>query len=371
MKILIVCAKLNGGGAERVGVMLANGLAKRGHNVSMLSNLMVPVVYQVSEQVKLSNLVSTNNNKFTKWFSAIKNVRKTIQKERPDAIIGIMGLCTLISYIANIGFKIPLVMTEHNSFERPASAPMPLYLKVLKFYCNKLYKHITVLTEADKKAIGNRLKGITVMPNPLQLTPVSRIPEKEKIIFAAGRLDSWHYKGLDLLIKAWGVLNRKEIYGNCQKTPAEEGWTLKIGGTGSEKSQDFLKQLCKENDVENSVEFLGFRNDIDDLYKKAEIFVLSSRYEGFGLVLIEAMSQGCACVACDYNGRQREIILDDSMGLCCEPEDINVLAKSIGKMVSDEKYRKQVQINAVERSKHFSVENIAIKWEQYLASIVK
>lgn len=371
MKILIVCAKLNGGGAERVGVMLANGLAKRGHQVSMLSNLMVPVVYHVSEQVRLSNLVSTNNNRFVKWGSAVKSVRKSIKKEKPDVIIGIMGLCTLISYIACIGFKIPIVMTEHNSFERPASAPMPLYLKFLKFYCNKLYKHITVLTEADKKAIGNRLKEITVMPNPLQLTPVSQIPVKERIVFAAGRLDSWHYKGLDLLIKAWGVLNRKEVSENGQKTPAEEGWTLKIGGTGSEKSKNFLKQLCKENGVEKSVEFLGFRNDIEDLYKKTEIFVLSSRYEGFGLVLIEAMSQGCACVACDYKGRQSEIIIDDSMGLCCEPENIELLAESIGKMVSDDVYRKRVQINAVERSKHYSIDNIATRWELYLNSVVK
>ncbi len=371
MKILIVCAKLNGGGAERVGVMLANGLAKRGHNVSMLSNLMVPVVYQVSEQVKLSNLVSTNNNKFTKWFSAIKNVRKTIQKERPDVIIGIMGLCTLISYIANIGFKIPLVMTEHNSFERPASAPMPLYLKVLKFYCNRLYKHITVLTEADKKAIGNRLKGITVMPNPLQLTPVSKIPVKEKIVLAAGRLDSWHYKGLDLLIKAWGKLNGEYTYENGQRSPADEGWRLQIAGTGNEKSLNYLRQLCVEKGVNNSIDFLGFRNDIEDLYKKAEVFVLSSRYEGFGLVLIEAMSQGCACVACDYKGRQSEIITDDSMGLCCEPENIELLANNIGKIVSNDKYRKQVQCNAVERSKHYSLEIITTKWEQYLTSIIK
>lgn len=367
MKILIVCAKLNGGGAERVGVMLANGLAKRGHNVSMLSNLMVPVVYHVSETVGLSNLVSTNNNKFVKWYSAIKNVRKNIKKEKPDVIIGIMGLCTLISYIACIGFKIPIVMTEHNSFERPASAPMPLYLKVLKFYCNKLYKHITVLTEADKKAIGNRLKGITVMPNPLQLTPVSKIPIKEKVILAAGRLDSWHYKGLDLLIKAWGKLNNE----NGKMTPFDKGWTLQIAGTGSKKSQDYLKDLCREYDVEKSVKFLGFRNDIEDLYKKTEIFVLSSRYEGFGLVLIEAMSQGCACVACDYKGRQREIIIDDSIGLCCEPENIDLLAKSIGRMVSDDEYRKQVQVKAVERSKYYSIDNIATKWELYLTSIVK
>ena len=61
------------------------------------------------------------------------------------------------------------------------------------------------------------------------------------------------------------------------------------------------------------IEFLGFQKDMESLYKKSEIFVLSSRYEGFGLVLIEAMSQGCAPVACDYKGRQREILCPEGV----------------------------------------------------------
>ena len=129
--------------------------------------------------------------------------------------------------------------------------------------------------------------------------------------------------------------------------------------------------MCKENGVEDSVEFLGFQEDMGSLYKNASVFVLSSRYEGFGLVLIEAMSQGCACVACDYKGRQREIIKNDSQGLCCEPDNVDMLAESLHKMICDDNYRESVRKNAIERSKYYSIENTINRWEEYLHSIVE
>ena len=111
--------------------------------------------------------------------------------------------------------------------------------------------------------------------------------------------------------------------------------------------------------------------DFLKLYQKASIFVLSSRYEGFGLVLIEAMSQGCACIACDYKGRQREIIQNDSQGLCCEPDDVDALAEAMRKMMTDDQYRESVRKNAVERSKYYSLENTIQRWEKLLDKVVK
>ena len=161
------------------------------------------------------------------------------------------------------------------------------------------------------------------MPNPLTFTPIvvaedgemindlGTVIEKEKIILAAGRLNDWKCKGWDLLIKAWALINGQETMGNGQindQSLALSGWRLQIAGTGSEQDFSFLKQLCKENDVEDSVEFLGYRTDMKELYQKASIFCLSSRSEGLPMVLIEAMSQGCAPVACENLGRTKEII---------------------------------------------------------------
>ena len=396
MKIGIVQVALSHGGAEQVGIMLANGLHQHGNDTFILTDLNEPIVYKVDEKVPVYDFVGKKTNAFVKWLKAIKNIRRRLKQEKPDAVIGIMGLCTLVTYIACIGLRIPVVMTEHNSFERPASAPMPLSLKVFKFWINKLYKHITVLTEADKIVIGKKLKNVKVMPNPLLLKPVEVIPPKEKVVLAAGRVDSWHYKGFDTLLKAW-----KSLTLNPSLQSEGNDWWLKIAGNGKEESFEYLMSIIKDLDFKLQVssdgqkvwksekyhiEFLGFQKDMESLYRKSEIFVLSSRYEGFGLVLIEAMSQGCAPIACDYKGRQREIISPTSTlpsskgvevlleggyrgapcGILCEPENVEALSSALEKMIKDEEYRKQAQQKSVERSKYYSLEKCVNRWEEFL-----
>lgn len=425
MRIVIICSRLGYGGAERVAVLWANCLVKKGHDVFLVSSLQEDRIYQVDKRVKLCNLFANSHNKIKKWGSAIINTRKIAQKERPDVIIGVMKTCSLVAKMGTLGMNIPIIMTEHNSFERPQSAPLPMNDYFFKYYVNRLYHHVTVLTTPDKEFIGDRLNRVSVLPNPLLLPPVEEIPSKDRIILAAGRLDDWHYKGFDVLIKAFSKLVqglRFKVQGSLKPNSEElivnrDGWKLQIAGTGSEKSLNYLKGLCKENGVEDYVEFLGFQKDIEKLYQKASIFVLSSRYEGFGLVLIEAMSQGCACIACDYKGRQKEILRSLTpnpspkgegelptegsgaaepetrnskletrnselgsrnshvevceTGILCEPDDVDALAESMRKMIADDQYRESVRMKAVERSEFYSLEKTSQRWEELLEKVVK
>ena len=405
MKIFIVQSHLGGGGAERVGVLLANGFSAREHQVIVATDLTTSGHYHPDATVKLINIISSYPNVIVKWLQAIKNLRKELKEEQPDVIIGIMQLCSIVSFLSSVGLSIPIIMTEHNAFERPKHSPLSFVEYVSKFYVNKLYKGVTVLTNADKGIIGNCLKKVYVMPNPLSLAPIQKISKRPKTILAIGRLDAWHVKGFDVLIRAWALVNGKLKIDNGQLSSKGESWKLQIAGTGSEESLNYLKQLCKDNGVEDSVEFLGFRKDVEKLYQESSIFVLSSRYEGFGLVLIEAMSQGCACVACDYKGRQSEIIaplekreqgskffLCDTTkasqraerkvqssnckfeacdnGILCEPDDVESLAAGIQKMIEDDEYRESVRMNAVERSRNYSTENTMARWEKMLNQLV-
>ena len=384
MRIFIVCNNLGCGGAERVGVNLANGFANHGHQVFIITDIHQKTNYLIDKKVTILPFCKKKEGKIGKWQIATKNIRKHISKEKPDVIIGIMEICTLISFIATLGMSIPVIMTEHNSFERPVSAPLSLRKKIFKFWINKIYKNITVLTKADKLYIGSRLKNVTVMPNPLFLTPIKEIPHKDKTVLAAGRVDDWHYKGFDILIKSWKKI--QDLNDNANDDDNLRDWWLKIAGAGKKENFEYLMNLLpdgnwihNEDDNENEnwfwrsekyhIEFLGFQKDMESLYKKSEIFVLSSRYEGFGLVLIEAMSQGCAPIACDYKGRQREIIQEDNQGLCCEPENIEELSDAIQKMIIDDDLRKNIQQNAVERSKYYNLDNIISMWEVFFKKI--
>ena len=387
MKVIIVCPRLCHGGAERVAVSLANGFVSRGHEVFFAVNLFEEQTYELNSHVKLLNLVSVFTPKIRKWWSAIWIVRNIIKVNKPDVVIGIMSLCSVIARLATVGTGVPVIATVHDALEKPESAPMSFWERFYKFRISKVFKRVTVLTEADKQVIGGRLKNVVVMPNPLAITPTETVPPKKNIILAAGRVDNWHVKGFDLLIRAWARVVTSSTEHQVSKDSISSQWRLQIAGVWrGPKTREYLDGIAKECGVLDQIEYLGFVDDMRSLYKDASIFVLSSRYEGFGLVLIEAMSQGCACVACDYKGRQREIIeeLKDGRieelksgsyeecknGILCSPDDVEALADGIKRMMEDEEYRKDVQRNSVERSKAYSVDQVVQRWENLFDQII-
>ena len=303
MKIYIVTVALSHGGAERVAVTLANGFIQRGHQVTILTDLNEPIDYAPDKRIKLVGILKERKKGLKRWIHAATLIRQIAKQDKPDVIIGIMGLCTLMAYLACLGLRIPVVMTEHDSFERPKNVPMSKKEWVFKFCINKLYNHITVLAEADKKFIGNRLNNITVMPNPLLLEPVNEIPSKNPIVLAAGRVDAWHYKGFDVLIKSWKKI--QDLNDNVNDDDNLRDWWLKIAGAGKQESLEYLMNLLPDgewvyndnvNDDDNHIntkytkekntstekqnsqkggawssekyhiEFLGFQKDMESLY---------------------------------------------------------------------------------------------------------
>lgn len=124
MKIFIVCNKLGGGGAERVAALLATGLSQRGHQIYLITDLLGKIDYSVAEEVTLLQLFRKTSHKYIKWTSTIFLLRQYIRDYSPDVIIGIMEVCTLVSKLATIGKHVPVIMTEHNAFERPAYEPL-------------------------------------------------------------------------------------------------------------------------------------------------------------------------------------------------------------------------------------------------------
>ena len=353
MKIAIIVRNLTDGGAERVAAMWAEGFHKRGHEVSVvIFDDKSPITYNVPPGVTIRYVVTTSKNKILRAIQKASKLHKALKEISPDVIVDVIP--TYWKRIAMLGTRGKKISTEHNSFERPDNA-VAKYSKLQKIYLNRLYDQVTVLTQADKDVIGKQLNNVTVLPNPLALKPAKEIPPKKKMILAIGRIHAWHVKGFDILIKAWSEVASKV-----------DGWKIQIVGDPKLGGLKYLQSLCEEYGVTGSVEFVGYQSDILPFYQEASIFVLSSRYEGFGLVLIEAMSQGCACVACDYKGRQKEIMLSEENGLICAPENVEALAKSMLSLIQDDEKRKEIGSNAIIRSHDFSIDNIMCKWDYFL-----
>lgn len=384
MRILIYANSLANGGAERVASLWAQGFAQNNSVCVMLCSFQTREDYHLPSNIRIRR----QSKVFDLWkkiipqcigkyfFSScycdlaynilpdfIKNwfTSRIIKEESPDVIIAVIPLLfkRLRGALNICKMDVPIIVTDHNSYERPLCAPFPDFIYKLKFEESKKYDYLTVLTEADKNVLEDKMnsdfmKKVFVLPNPLSFKPREGVPQKEKIILAAGRMEIWHCKGFDLLLKAWALVQ--------DKFPE---WKLKIAGGGDSSP---MKKLCAELKIMNRVEFLGFI-DLKKEFEKAEIFVLSSRYEGFGMVLTEAMSQGCACIACDYKGRQSEIIADDSEGVTCPTDDEKEIAKAICKVASDDDYRRKLQKNAIKRSKFYELPNIMKRWDEIFEKI--
>jgi len=358
MKILICVWRLTHGGAERVASLWAQGFVAQGHSVDFfVGSHSSPITYDIPKSSTIyyetcfpDSIASRFVPKYYKDF----RLKKALDKVNPDVVISIFSSYgqRVKSLLKNK--QVPVIVTEHNSYERPDYAPMPRIQQEQKFRINSMFDAVTILTQVDKDYLVNKMGEVFanntyVLPNPLTFFPKEEIGSKKKVVLAAGRLDAWHVKGLDLLIEAWGRIAKKH-----------KDWTLEIAGDGD---PSYLRSLVGKNNIENEVRFLGFV-DMKKCYDTASIFVLSSRYEGFGMVLTEAMSQGCACVACDYKGRQREIIRNDNQGIICPVDDVDALVNAMEKLIVDEPYRQECQKNAIERSKYYALPNIMNQWNE-------
>lgn len=371
MKIVIIVNRLTGGGAERVASLWAKGFAQRGHDVTVITHTKDKhqLTYKLPAKVKLWSIDIPIRNRIIRGilnrsglFKAFSYWRldKILHVIKPDVCIGVLDDYAYRAYQCTRDIGCKIINTEHNAYDRPdLKEKYPKDIK-MKYETNKLFDAVTVLTKADTMVTGAPKENMFVLPNPLTYNPVCNIPKKDNIILAAGRLDVWYIKGFDLLIEAWGQIA-------CEYPD----WKLQIAGTGGHKARTHLEHIIDKCRVRNQVEFVGFCHNMQELYKRASIFVLSSRHEGFGMVLTEAMSQGCACVACDFGGRQREIIEDKTQGLVCDNNSIDAIKNALIRFLSDKEYLKLCATNAIKRSAYYSLDNTMDRWETILSNIME
>lgn len=358
-KITFLVSCLTHGGAEKVCALWINGFVERGYEVScILTNENRPISYPIPTNVCVRSLHHVQGGKIKRTLSTIFQIRHALKELRPEILITVIHPLGLWGLIASWGLNIRIINTEHNTFDRPDYAPLSRMVKFNRNFVNRFFEKVTVLTQADIQYTNNRFKNLVHLPNPLSMKPVDNVPGKKNIILAVGRMEAWHVKGFDLLIDAWGELHREY-----------PEWKLQILGGGDAVYRNRLIDQAKTNGTINAIDFFDFTDNPRQFFQDASIFILSSRYEGFGMVLLEAMSQGCACVACDYKGRQSEIINTPACGLCCETNSTESLKDAMKKMLDDKEYRESVRMNAIERSKEFSLDKIMNKWEEIIYGI--
>lgn len=339
-------------GAERATATLANALARRGWRVHILCQYGETSVFPLESGVTLHAMYAQCPSFKRLYLQAVARLRTFVREHRIGTLIDVDTNLAWFSLPALAGLGIRHIAWEHTHIGQDLGRRSR---RVARWLAARYAEAVVVLTERDRAAWQAALRPraqLVAIPNPLAIDrPAEPTDLSQRRVLAVGRLE--HVKGFDLLLAAWqGV------------TAQTTGWTLRIVGDGSER-ESLLRQR-EALGLQRCVEILPATHDIAAHYGQASVFAMSSRYEGFGLVLTEAMACGLAIVSFACETGPRALLSDDVTGLLVEPENVEALAQTLLRVMRSQPLRERLSQAARQASLAYDAGAIAAQWEKYL-----
>lgn len=228
------------------------------------------------------------------------------------------------------------------------------YMYFKDIYLVNKYDEFIVLTEEDKEKWHN--KKIKSIPNFINNIPEKSSNYENKKIISVGRLE--YQKGYDILINVWNIISKK--YPN---------WILEIYGEGIERES--LQNKINKLGLEKSFILKGTVKNIQDKYLESSIYIMSSRFEGMPMVLLESMAYGLPVVSFDCPCGPKDIIKDNEDGFLVKFGNIEQMAEKIEKLILDEEKRKFFGKNARKNIQRYSQDKIMNQWKELFESLLR
>jgi glycosyltransferase involved in cell wall biosynthesis len=366
MRITLIIGTLeNTGGAERSLSLLANAWTAMGRDVSLITfDRNHAPAYPLSPAIKCRHLDIyehprgfLNRTRQIIWRTGV--LRQAIQESQPDIVIAFTAEPNIRAVLAARSLKIPVVISERTDpclhdigwkWSLPRRLTYP-FADIL------VCQTVSSLARFQKMM---KVKG-RIIPNLIAAPPLTRSgilmqsARTQRVVIAMGRLEK--QKGFDILLKAFALV-----------APHHPHWSLKILGHGSLK--DDLQNLAEYLAISSKVQFAGVHNDPFADLRQADLFVLSSRFEGFPNALCEAMACGLPAISFDCPSGPSDIIRNGKDGILVPAEDTTALASAMNDLMTNETRREQISMRAPEVLQRFSAPRILSLWDDVLNDLV-
>ena len=351
IKVLEVINSLKIGGAE---LLLRNFVMEARKNNQYTVD--VCTLYATNDAKNIEEIKKKNvriwsldlKNKYT--LSSVGKIKKIIERENYDIVHVHLFPASAIVALSSLFLPnhIRYILTEHSTFNRRRSA------KIFKILDNFIYRRYAKIICISKQVQNSLIKWVPKMKEKIEIIP-NGIPMNSKSndnplmkkidVLFVGRLVQ--QKGINFLLEAVSILQKK--YKKLIR--------VAVVGDGPLKKE--LIKMCEELKIKDSVEFLGFQRDIDQIMRSSRVLVLPSRQEGFGLVLLEAMKNKLPIIATNVGGIP-EIITNGHEGILVPKGNPKILANSINYLFENSELRNQFIQNAYKKVQdHYSIEKYA------------
>lgn len=369
MRLLLFIHSLMGGGAERVAANLANHWAAKAWDVTIVTLAAKHLdAYELDPRIDRIALGFVDEHRGAAR-DAWKNVRRVgalrrvLKDVRPDVALSLMGPANVLLALARRG--VPNVRAIGSEHTFPPRAPLGALRDGLRRVTYRGLDAVVALTSEGARwlEVCTSARMAPVIPNPVAWplpalaetrVPVTlRAPER-RVLLAVGRLSA--EKNYAALLAAFAGI-----------APRHPDWDLVILGEGPDRS-----------DLESDVRTLGLGDraflpgragNVGQWYARAELFALSSRFEGFPNALVEAMAHGVPAVSVDCDTGPRDIVRHDIDGVLVPPDDTAALATAMDRLMGDADLRARFAARAGEARTRFSMDRIAGMWERLFVAL--
>lgn len=361
MNVALVIASLAGGGAERTASNLANWLSDRGDDVQVIT--LAPCgadrypLHSGIKRVSLDALADSASAGAAVVANAarLRRLRRALRGPGLDAIVAMMSRVNVLTLLATRGLRCRVIVSER---VYPPRLPLPALWSVARRLTYPWADAVVMQTRAGADWVQGTLRGArpVVIPNAIggaladagrRVHSADLFAAEAPLLLAVGRLEA--QKGFDLLLSAFAMAHAR--------APA---WRLVILGEGSLRRS--LERQVRDLGLENVAWLPGWAGNVSEWYARADLFVLSSRFEGFPSVLGEAMAHGVPVVSFDCDTGPAELIRHQVDGLLVDAGNVDGLAAALGDLMTSEKRRARFGQRASEVCERFAEADIRSRW---------